>query len=171
MKCLWKEKGIKNEKMVEVLLAGVILVLAVILLIIWIVKPGNGKIASVDMNKIMNSHPAMQEAMASFEKEVSNLQQQVNKMNDEEKAKQQQKIQQEITQIAMKLQQEVMDKVVKDIEMVAKKKGYSYVIDRSAIIVGGKDITDEILGAVTQKKEEKEKEKLDVSEMPMIPVK
>lgn len=159
----------RSEKAVEVLLASVILVLAVILLIIWVLKPATVKIAYVDMEKTMNQHPAMQEAMASFQREITSLQKQLEGLKGAEKEKQQQKMQQEITTIAMRLQQEVMNRVIKDIENVAKKKGYSYVIDKNAVITGGKDITEEVLEFVKQKKENKEK--VDASEMPMIPVK
>lgn len=168
MKYLWKEKVCKNEKMVEILLAGIVLVLAVILLF----KSGDTRIASVDMDRIVSSHPAMQEAIIIFQKEISDRQRQLNKMNNKEKQENQQKMQQEISQIAMRLQKEAMDKIIKDIEKIANKKGYRVVMDKNAVITGGKDITDEVLAILRQQQRKTaEQEKLDVSEMPMIPVK
>ncbi|MCM8761978.1 MAG: OmpH family outer membrane protein [Candidatus Omnitrophica bacterium] len=172
MKCLWMEKVCKNERIRELLLVGILLVVAIVILIFGVVNSRKVAIASVDMEKIVNAHPAMQEAIITFQRELSNMQKQLDNMKEEEKVRQQQKIQQEISQIAMKLQDEAMDKVKKDVEKVAKSKGYTYVIDKNAIFVGGKDITDDIL-TVLKKQYEKEAEqkKLDVSEMPMIPVK
>ncbi|MCM8830123.1 MAG: OmpH family outer membrane protein [Candidatus Omnitrophica bacterium] len=172
MKCLWMEKVCKNEKIRELLLVGILLVVAIVILFLGIVKSRQLSIASVDMEKIVNVHPAMQEAITTFQRELSDMQKQLDKMKEEEKIRQQQKMQQEISQIAMRLQDEAMDKVKKDIEKIAKRKGYTYVMDKNAIFVGGKDITDEILTVLKQKYEkETEQKKLDVSEMPMIPVK
>ncbi|MCM8760195.1 MAG: OmpH family outer membrane protein [Candidatus Omnitrophica bacterium] len=172
MKCLWLEKFCKNEKIREMMLVCILLVVAIVILIFGLVRSRQGAIASVDMEKIVNAHPAMQEAIANFQRELSDIQKQLDKMQGEEKVRQQQKIQQKISQIAMRLQDEAMNKVKKDIEKIAKKKGYTYVIDKNAIFVGGSDITDEVLTFLKQQYEkEKEQKKLDVSEMPMIPVK
>ena len=171
MKCLWMDKVCKNEKTRESMLAGVILIVTLAFLVL-IIKSRELSIASVDIEKVVNAHPAMREAIDSFQKEISDRQKQLDKMKEEEKLKQQQKMQQEISQLAVRLQQEAMDKVTKDIEKIAKRKGYTYVMDKNAILVGGKDITDEILSVLKQQeKTEAEQKKVDVSEMPMIPVK
>jgi len=165
------DKVCKNEKTRESMLAGVILIVTLAFLVL-IIKSRELSIASVDIEKVINAHPAMREAIASFQKEVSDMQKQLDKMKEEEKIKQQQVMQQEISRIAMRLQNEAMDKVLKDVEKVARKKGYKYVMDKGAILVGGKDITDEILAVLKQQeKTETEQKKVDVSEMPMIPVK
>ncbi|MCX8082043.1 MAG: OmpH family outer membrane protein [bacterium] len=163
MNSIWK-----NEKRVEIMLAGLVLILGIVLLISEVLKPSI-KIASVDMNRIVNEHPAMEEAVKTFHKELSNLQKTVDKMNEKEKIKQQQRIQQEISQIAIRLQNEAMAKITKDIENLAKKQGYSYVVDKGAVIVGGKDITEDILNAI--RKNKTEEKKAEVPDMPMIPVK
>ncbi|MGI6595197.1 MAG: hypothetical protein ACOX1Z_00615 [Candidatus Ratteibacteria bacterium] len=45
------------------------------------------------------------------------------------------------------------------------------MLDKNAVIVGGKDITDEILAVISPKQAEEATSKgIDASEMPMIPV-
>jgi len=166
MKCLL------NEKVRESLLAGILLIVVVAVLVFTITKSRQGGIASVDMERIVNAHPAMKEAITSFQKEISDRQKELNKMKGEEKVKEQQKMQQEISQIAMRLQDEAMDKIKKDVEQVARKKGYTFVLEKNSIIVGGKDITEDVLAVLKQRAQnESEQKKTDVSEMPMIPVK
>jgi len=166
MKCLLKEKARES------LLAGVLLIVVVAVLVFAVMRSRQGGIASVDMERIINAHPAMQEAITTFQKEISDRQTELNKMKGEEKVKEQQKLQQEISQIAMRLQQEAMDKIKKDIEQVAREKGYTFVIENNAIIVGGRDITEDVLAVLRQRTQKAaEQKKTDVSDMPMIPVK
>jgi len=127
------------------------------------------KIASADMEKVMSSHPAFKDAMTSFQKEIKAMQDRLEKMTDEEKAKEQQKMSQMIQQIGLRLQEEALARVSGDIKAVAKRKGYAYVVDRNVLLSGGKDITEDILNYLKNQETQAEEGK-DASKMPMIPV-
>lgn len=171
MQCKLMEKIGKKDRTKESLLAVLLLIVAVIFFIFGVVKSRQSRIASVDMDKVVGAHPVMQELVVNFQKEISGIQEQFDKMKEEEKIKNQQKIQQEISEMALRLQKEALDKVAQDIKRIAKSKGYNYVLDKNAVIVGGKDITDEILAVISPKQAEEATSKgIDASEMPMIPV-
>jgi Skp family chaperone for outer membrane proteins len=45
-----------------------------------------------------------------------------------------------------------MNEMRKDVKKIAEKKGFNYVMDTNVLIVGGKDITEDVLSEL--KKEE-----------------
>ncbi len=163
---------LKNRKLTDAVLAGLLIILAVVFLL----TAGNsmfgksGRIYSADMDKIMGEHPALQEAMVKFQEELKSMQGRLDKLEGEAKLKEQQKMQQQIQQIAMTMQNDAVERIMDDVRSIAKRKGYAYIVDKKSLIVGGKDVTEEILSALKDK-EEKPEDKLDVSEMPMIPLK
>ncbi len=103
------------------------------------------QIVSIDTNRILQQHPAFQEAQQAFQGEMQQLEQQLQEMGEEEQMMAQQMMQQQLQQRGQELQMEAMDKVRDDIRRIAEEKGYSYVVDTNALIVGGKDITDEVM--------------------------
>ncbi|GEM_PF-913776 len=164
---------LKNKKMLEVVVAGIVIFVVIVGLTVGLNRIFNrpARIASVDMEKVMNSHPAFREAMTDFQKEIGAMQEQLGKLKGDEKTKEQQKMQQQIQQIAIRLQQEAMAKVTSDVEKIAKAKGYTYVVEKSMLVVGGRDITDDVLSFLKGEETKAESEKTDTSTMPMIPVK
>jgi len=172
MKCVLKDKVFKNKKMTDVFLAGLLIVVAVVFLLM----AGNrmfgksSRIFSADLDRIMGEHPALQEAMGNFQKELMGMQNKLEKMEGEAKVKEQQKMQLQIEEIAMRMQEEAVGRIMDDVRRIAEQKGYNYIVDKKVLLVGGKDVTEEILSAIKGKDAETEEE-LDTSMMPMIPVK
>jgi Skp family chaperone for outer membrane proteins len=166
---------LKDKKMMDKLLVIFLIVVALVFLLI----AGNkffGKstrIYSADIDRIMNEHPALQEAMDNFQKELTTMQKKLDELEGEEKEKEQANMRQQIQEIAMRMQNEAVDKVMKDVRSIAEQKGYSYIIDKKSLIVGDKDVTDEILSVFKGAKEEKPAEEAtnEPSDMPAIPVK
>lgn len=163
---------LKNKKVTDALLAGLLILVAVVFLLLAgsRVFGKSGRIFSADMDMIMGEHPALQEAMVNFQEELKAMQKKLDKMEGEAKLKEQQKMQQQIQQIAMGMQNEAVNRIMEDVRSIAKRKGYGYIIDKKSLIVGGRDVTEEILSAFKEKYKKTE-DKPDVSEMPMIPVK
>lgn len=163
---------LKNKKLMDAVLAGLLILLAIVFLLMagnrFFGKP---KIFSADMDRIMGTHPALQEAMMNFQEEIRLMQGRLDKLEGEAKQKEQQKMQQEIQQIAVRMQNEAVNKIMEDIRSIAKSKGYDYILDSKSLIVGGKDVTEEILNAVKEKYEKPKDTASDTSVMPMIPVK
>lgn len=163
---------LKNKKVTDAALAVVLILIAVVFLFMagnrFLGKP---KIFSADMDKITSAHPALQKAMTDFHEEFRVMQSRLEKLEGEAKVKEQQKMQQQIQQLAIRMQNEAINQIMEDVRSIAKRKGYDYVIDSKSLLVGGADITEEILAAIREKVEKPEDSLKDTSVMPMIPVK
>lgn len=109
---------------------------------------GKMEIVSINTNRILEKHPAFKEAQKTFQGEMQEMEQQLQGMGQEEQMMAQQMMQQQLQQRGQELQQNAVDAVRKDIAKIAGEKGYQYVIDANALIVGGKDVTEEIMEAM-----------------------
>ena len=107
----------------------------------------SSSVGVVDYRKVMMSHPdyasasnemqkAMQEAQMRFEADNANK-------SDEEKAMQQ--AQMELQQKEQDLISGIQQKIDDAVKQVAEAKGLSVVIDKSAVVYGGQDITDDVM--------------------------
>ena len=65
-------------------------------------------------------------------------------MNDSEKQRYYVQLQERIANKEKELMEPVLKKVEEQIKKVADKKGLSVVVDKSTVIFGGVDITDEV---------------------------
>ena len=81
---------------------------------------------------------AMQEAQMRFEADNANK-------SDEEKAKAMQQAQMELQQKEQDLISGIQQKIDDAVKQVAEAKGLSVVIDKSAVVYGGQDITDDVM--------------------------
>ncbi|MGM0454039.1 MAG: OmpH family outer membrane protein [Thermodesulfobacteriota bacterium] len=105
---------------------------------------GDAKIVSVDLNRIMQQHPAFQQARQKLQGEMQQMRQKMQDMGEQE----QRAAQQEFQQRGQDLQAEARDEVKKDVQKVADEKGYEFVVDSNALVAGGKDVTDEVIEAL-----------------------
>lgn len=107
-------------------------------------------IVTVNINQIMEKHPAFNEARQTLEREAQQLKEQVEGKSQQE----QQGAQQQFQQRSQELQAEAVETVREDIQKVANQKGYKYVMDSNALLAGGEDVTEEILQAINGKAKE-----------------
>ena len=106
------------------------------------------KIVSIDTGRVFEAHPAFKEAMGKFQAQAQEMQKKIEGIeNEEEKANAQIQMQQQMRQLAMELQEEAFNKMKADVQKLAKKKGYTYVVDQNALIAGGQDITEEVINS------------------------
>jgi Skp family chaperone for outer membrane proteins len=119
------------------------------------VSAGETKIVSMDTHRVFGEHPAFREAMGKFQKQVQEMQKKVDEADEESKATAQQMMQMEMQQLGMQLQEEAFSKMKADVQKIAKEKGYDYVVDSNMLIVGGEDITEEILASFPKPEMEK----------------
>ncbi len=105
-------------------------------------------IVSVDTDRILEVHPAFQEAQAEYQAKMQEMQQELEGMQEEEQMMAQQMMQQELQELGTRLQSEADEAIMEDIREIAQEKGYDYVIDSSALLSGGRDITEEVLEAL-----------------------
>ncbi len=157
----------KNSR--DLILAASVLVLAIVLLLTAgsRIFGRSTTIVSADIDRIMGEHPAFKEAMARFQSEITSMSGKLEKLQGAERIKEQQRLQMELQKIAAKLQEEAMSRVMKDVESIAKSKGYDYIIDKKSMVAGGKDVTGEILSSLKGGDKPEEETPL----LPMIPVK
>ena len=108
------------------------------------------RIVTVNINQLMEKHPAFDEARQTLQREARELKKQVEGKSQQA----QQGAQQQFQQRSRELQAQAVDKIREDIQKIAKQKGYKYVMDANALLAGGEDVTEEILQAITEKAEE-----------------
>jgi outer membrane protein len=164
---------LKDKKTIDRLLVILLIAVIVVFLIIITGKSFSGRspgIFIVDTDRIIRNHPVLQEARNNFQEQLMEMQRKLEEMEEgEEKTKEQQNMQQQIQQSAMNMQNEAIEKAMADIRSIAEEKGYALVLDKNSIIVGGKDVTEEILSAV-ENEETPVKREIDSPVMPMTPV-
>ncbi len=114
------------------------------------------KIVSIDTQKVFSEHPAFQEAMGKFQAQIQEMQKKIEEMKEEDRGPAQQMFQQQMQQLGMQLQEEAFNKMKADVQKFAKKKGYTYVVDSNMLIVGGKDVTEEVRASFPKPEPKKE---------------
>ncbi|MFW6236998.1 MAG: OmpH family outer membrane protein [Desulfosudaceae bacterium] len=110
-------------------------------------------IVTVDINEIMTQHPALEEAQQTLQREAQQMQGQLEGQG-EQGEQEQQMAQQQLQQRSTELQMEALDKVKTEIRKIAAEKGYTYVMEKNALLAGGRDVTDEVIGIMTEMHEE-----------------
>ncbi|MCX7845391.1 MAG: OmpH family outer membrane protein [Dictyoglomaceae bacterium] len=140
---------------------SLILVIAVAFLFIGLrfvtaQTPTTVKIAYVDQQKIIQSYTPLFNAYNKLNQEYQ------TRLSKLQEAQQQGKSQDEIKKLADQYDKELLpykqavDALMKEVEKafseLAKKEGYSVVLDKNAVVWGGSDITDKVISQLTGKK-------------------
>jgi Skp family chaperone for outer membrane proteins len=134
---------LKKNKVVNVTIAVVFAAAAALFMISGNADAEEIKIVSINTGQVLQSHPAFQTAVSKYKAKQEELQQKLSKAEDENQSALQTQMQQELQQLGMNLQKEATDEMKKDVQALAKKNGYDYVIDAEAVIAGkGKNLPD-----------------------------
>ena len=154
-----KLRNPKNVKLVSLFVAA-IFVLGCFAL--SVTQSGFGKVASaaasesaigvVNYQMLVAQSPDLQNVRAAMKTEIDNAQKDFDEksksMNDSEKQRYYVQLQERIGNKEKELMEPVLKKVEEQIKKVADKKGLSVVVDKSTVIFGGVDITDEVAKAL-----------------------
>lgn len=109
----------------------------------------------VNYQILINQHPDMTQANTTYQAAIKQAQDDFNaksaNMNDQDKKALYQQIQQGLHQKQQELLGTIKDKVNAAIKEVADSKGLTVVVDKSATVYGGQDITDEVMKKITGK--------------------
>ena len=108
---------------------------------------------TMDTQKVLEAHPAFQEAIQEYQTKMQEFQQQIMEMDEQEQAMMQQVMQQQMQQLGTQLQEQAFDAMQKDVQDAADKLGYDFIFDSNVLIVGGTDITDTILNEIADNDE------------------
>lgn len=150
-----KLRNPKNVKMVSLFVAAIFILGCFAL---SVTQSGFGRVASaaasesaigvVNYQMLVAQSPDLQDVRNAMKSEIDSAQKDFDEksksMNDSEKQRYYVQLQERIANKEKELMEPVLKKVEEQIKKVADKKGLSVVVDKSAVIFGGVDITDEV---------------------------
>ncbi len=154
-----KLRNPKNVKMVSLFVAAIFILGCFAL---SVTQSGFGKVASaaasesaigvVNYQMLVAQSPDLQNVRDTMKSEIDSAQKDFDEksksMNDSEKQRYYVQLQERIANKEKELMEPVLKKVEEQIKKVADKKGLSVVVDKSTVIFGGVDITDEVAKAL-----------------------
>lgn len=110
---------------------------------------GSSNVGLVNQQMLLQQHPDMKKFEETMQAEVTQAKQDFETksatMNDKEKQEYYNQVQQRLSLKQQELLAPIFDKVNAAIKAVADAKGLSVVLDKSNVIYGGQDITDEVM--------------------------
>mgnify|MGYP006289971021 CR=1 FL=1 len=110
------------------------------------------QIGYVDMQKLFQSHPQKKASEQQLEEEAKKLKEELKvrgeTMDKEERQKLLQKYQDQLTKKEQQLIEDVLADINEKISQVAEKNNISVVLDKSAVIYGGQNLTAKILAEI-----------------------
>lgn len=150
-----KLRNPKNVKMVSLFVAAIFILGCFAL---SVTQSGFGRVASaaasesaigvVNYQMLVAQSPDLQNVRNAMKSEIDSAQKDFDdkskSMNDSEKQRYYVQLQERIANKEKELMEPVLKKVEEQIKKVADKKGLSVVVDKSTVIFGGVDITDEV---------------------------
>ncbi len=109
----------------------------------------SSNIGYVNYDMLAYQHPDMKKADEAFQNEVQAAKQDFEaksaNMNDKEKQDYYNQLQQRLSVKRAEIYGPVRDKINAAIKAVADAKGLSVVLDKSSVLYGGQDLTDEVI--------------------------
>ncbi len=115
----------------------------------------SGVIGYVDTQRVMQAYPDIQMTMSAIDLERQKAQQEFDSkaasLDDQGKQKLGDQLVQQVNKREADLMNPIQDKVRKAIIKVAKDQGINSVVDASAMLAGGKDLTDDVIAEITKK--------------------
>ena len=107
----------------------------------------------VDTQRVLRNHPEMQTTMSVLQLEAQKAQQEFESkaasLDDKGKQELGQKLSEQIDKKEASLLNPIRAAIRKAIAEVAKAHGISNVVDASAMVYGGMDLTDEVMASVS----------------------
>lgn len=114
----------------------------------------SSNVGVIDYRQIMSQHPDLANANTQMQAAVQQAQQEFQEksanMSDQEKSDYYQQTQQRLQQKQQELIDPIQQKVDATVKTVAEAKGLSVVLDKSSVVYGGQDITQDVLSKVSK---------------------
>ncbi len=115
---------------------------------------GSSNVGVVDYRQIMGQHPKLQTADQEMQQAVADAQKEFEEksagMGDQEKQEYYQQTQQRLQQKQQELLEPIEKSVEESIKAVADAKGLSVVLDKSTVVYGGQDITQDVVKKISK---------------------
>ena len=110
---------------------------------------GSSNVGVVDYRQIMGQHPQLQDADKQMEQAVTDARKEYEEKSAGMSEQEQQEYYQQTQQRLQQKQQELLEPIEKSVEdtikNVADAKGLSVVLDKSTVVYGGQDITQDVI--------------------------
>ena len=120
------------------------------------------QIGYVDMQKLFQNHPQKKASEVKLEGKAKKLKEELEakgqKMDKEERQQLLQKYQEQLNQQEQELINGVLADINQKIQKIAEEKGISVVLNKSAVIYGGYNLTAEVLEEIESAKVESNNE-------------
>lgn len=115
----------------------------------------SSSVGVIDYQQAMAAHPDVQNLQTQMETAINDVRKEFEEksagMGDQEKAEYYQQCQMRLGQKQQELLDPIKNAVEAAIKKVADKKGLSVVIEKSAVVYGGQDITQEVIAEFGKK--------------------
>ncbi len=109
----------------------------------------------VSYGQLINQHPDTQKANEVMKNEAEQVKKEFDEkavgMGDNDKQALQLQLSQRLEQKRVELLRPIVEKINAAIKDVAGEKGLTLVLDKSAVLLGGQDITDDVLKKISGK--------------------
>ena len=149
----------KQVKLVSILIAAIFIGSVVA---IALTQTGNiasaassSSVGTIDYQQAMAAHPNVQNLQGQMETAIADIKKEFDEksagMSDQEKADYYIQCQQRLAQKQQELLAPIESAVQTAIKKVADKKGLAVVIDKSAVIYGGQEITADVIAELGKK--------------------
>lgn len=149
----------KNVKIFSFALAGVFIVsiagMAIVSMGDTASAAPTSNIGVVDQQQVISSNPSLSaDYQQKMQQTASDMQKDFDEksknMSDADKEKLFADMQQQFNEKRTAIEKEMQDKVNEAVKSVASKKGLSLVVEKSAVIYGGNDITKDVTDTLTK---------------------
>ena len=115
---------------------------------------GNSNVGTVDYRQVMAQHPQLQSANSELQQAVSDAQKEFEEksknMSDQEKSDYYQQTQQRLAQKNQELMEPFQKSIEDSVKSVAEAKGLSVVLEKSSVVYGGQDITQDVINKLSK---------------------
>ena len=115
---------------------------------------GNSNVGTVDYRQVMAQHPQLQSANSELQQAVSDAQKEFEEksknMSDQEKSDYYQQTQQRLAQKNQELMEPFQKSIENSVKSVAEAKGLSVVLEKSSVVYGGQDITQDVINKLSK---------------------
>ncbi|ERL25157.1 OmpH family outer membrane protein [Mitsuokella sp. oral taxon 131] len=149
----------KQVKIISVLIAlvfvGSVVALALTQSGSGIVSAASSSVGVVDYRQIAQQHPQLQSANAEMQTAVQDAQKEFEEksanMSDQEKNDYYQQTQERLQQKNQELMEPIQQSIEDAVKKVSETKGLSVVLEKSTVVYGGQDITQDVINKINKK--------------------
>ena len=149
----------KQVKIISIIIAvvfiGSVVALALTQTGMGVASAAGGTVGVIDYRQVMSQHPDLSNVEQQMQTAIADVKREFEEksagMNDQEKSDYYQQSQERLRQKQQELASPIEQSIDAAIKKVAENKGLQVVVEKSAVIYGGQDITQDVIGRLGKK--------------------